>query len=541
MSTHNNYYNQGATPGPSTRFPQRLRPADDPEIMQLKAELEAYRVIEEKSKAAEERRKKEEEIRKDTEAAFQLRWEALQKAQEDTKLEMERIKKEAEAAAWERVEKEKREQETMKIREQHQARVMESEIRTKIEVERKAEEQERKSREKLESEIEMRLKKKMMDKVDDLMRVVEQRLLTYPTVWTHQTGALGTESQKEGSYGQPETQLTSGYELPQTWQPSLNGYHTRNAACCTPTPSASPRTGYPPSNADLRHGGRPPSVPDAPDQFRYAEELSPQDSRFYRHNQPHFYPRPSSPSRGRTRNRSHGYNTAQSYQEEETRARMPTHTEFVQELAYAVNDILREQIFNEMIMCRDMDDRQRNRYSSSVRQGPVDPRVYSYAADRAAAIEAQRQRQGEREYQNELPRQFGPPQGMMNGQGHVFERPFPSPSIMPRNRHSSTGGTVNADRASESSKTQLSTYQTPPQSHGGAMLVNGKRPGTSTTASTLNIPGGKNGEFDQKLLPALEDERSKTFVNQSLEALPRDSKLEKQLSAASAYMGLKEA
>ncbi|KAK2933655.1 hypothetical protein FoTM2_004899 [Fusarium oxysporum f. sp. vasinfectum] len=240
MSTHNNYYNQGVTPGPSTRFPQRLRPADDPEIMQLKAELEAYRVIEEKSKAAEERRKKEEEIRKDTEAAFQLRWEALQKAQEDTKLEMERIKKEAEAAAWERVEKEKREQDTMKIREQHQARVMESEIRTKIEVERKAEEQERKSREKLESEIEMRLKKKMMDKVDDLMRVVEQRLLTYPTVWTHQTGALGTESQKEGSYGQPETQLTSGYELPQTWQPSLNGYHTRNAACCTPTPSASP-------------------------------------------------------------------------------------------------------------------------------------------------------------------------------------------------------------------------------------------------------------------------------------------------------------
>jgi hypothetical protein len=549
MNSHNNYYNQGTAPGASTwssrthsqpHFAQRLRPADDPEIMRLKAELEAYRVIEEKSKAAEERRKKEEEIRKDAEAEFQLRWEALQKAQEDTKLEMERIKKEAEAAAWERVEKEKREQEAMKIREEHQARIMESEIRTKIEVERKAEEQEKRSREKLESEIETRLKKKMMDKVDDFMRVVEHRFLTYPTVSAHHRGALGTESQKGGSYGEPESQLTSQYELPPNWTPSIKGYPAGNEAYCTPTPSQSPRTtGYPPSNADPRHGGRPPSVPDAPDQFPYAEELSPQESRFYRHNQPHFYPRPISPSRGRTRNRSHGYNTGQPYREEEIRTRIPTHPDLVQQLAYAVNDVLRDQIFNDMMMRRDMDDRQHYYYPSSFRQVSVDPRVYPYAADRAAAIEAQRQRKGETEYQNDLPRQFGPPQGMMNGQGQVFERPCPSPGIIPRNRLSSTGGTTNADRASESSKTQVSAYQTPPQSHGGTVLLNGNRPSASTTASMLNIPRGENGEFDRRGHPALEDERSKTYVNPSLEALPRDSKLENQLSAATAYMNLK--
>ncbi|KLP06706.1 uncharacterized protein FFB20_09298 [Fusarium fujikuroi] len=536
MNSHSNYYSQGAAPGRSTPFPQRLRPADDPEIMQLKAELEAYRIIEEKAKTEEEQKKKEDKIRQDTEVAFQLRWEALQKAQEDTKREMERIKKEAEAAAWERVEKERREQESMRVREQHQARVMESEIRTKIEVERKAEEQERRSREKLESEIEMRLKKKMMDKVDELMRDFEQRLSIYPPVWPYQTG---TQNQKELSCSQPETQLMNGYEPPQTWQPGLNGHHTRDAALCSPAPSQSPRTGYPPSNANLSHGVRLPSVPCASDPSQSPEEWSPQNSRFYRNSQADFFPHPSSPSRGRIRNQSQGYSTWQPYQEEYIGTRMHAHPELIQELAYAVNEVLRDQIFNGMTMRRDMDDRQHNHYSSSVHQVPVDPRAYSYAPDRAAAMEAQRQRQREREYQNGRSRQFGPPQGMMNGQGYGFERPAPSPSMMPQNRLSSTGGTFSVDRTSESSKAQ-SAYQTPPQSYRGAVLVTGNRPNASTTASTLCKAGEKNCESDQRGLPAPGDERLQTHVNQFLEVPSGNSKVEKQLSAANAYMDFKE-
>ncbi|KAF4341748.1 hypothetical protein FBEOM_4308 [Fusarium beomiforme] len=513
--------------------------ADDEEKIRLKAEIQAYKAFDDKMKAAEERKKREDEIRKETEIAFRAKMEEIKKAQEESRVEIERVRKEAEAAAWDKAETVRREKEAAKIHQEHQAKIMESEIRLKIEIERKAEEAEKRAREKLERDMELRLHAKMMGKVDDFMEVAKQRFLTFDMLNSQQSVVMGMENQGQADYTKPANRRMEQQELSPSQHTSSTIYSSNRVVSETPYSSPPPQREYPSSIADETCGSRPPSVPDAPNQFFYGDDLRSCGSSAYYDYHPNLHPYTAPSSNGRARYQSYGYESWQSPRQEQSRSQIPIHPDLVQQIAYAVTEVLRAQTLDAMMADRGMRDRPTGHRSPSMSQTPLDPREYVFPSDRAAAIENERQRRADQSHQKYLARQLWPSEQMSYRHAQTFDRPPPSPSIIPRTRRSSVKGIGYDGHGSESDSSLASAYETPPETHRVSMFPNAVRP-LDATLAMAPMPQSEIGDTTRRTDNAIGNDGSRTYVNSSMGASVRDTKLEDKLSAAMAHMNLQQ-
>ncbi|KAF5242937.1 hypothetical protein FAUST_3105 [Fusarium austroamericanum] len=504
--------------------------AEDAEKIQLKAELEAYKTLDKKLKAADERKKREQQIREETEIQFQNRMEEIRKARESAKLEIERVKKEAETAAWERAEAARREQEAEKIRHEHQAKIMESEIRAKIEAERKAEEAEKMAKEKIEREMEMRLHAKMMEKVDDFMEVAKQRFLAQEMANTPQRTFEATQSPKKVNFSEHQAQNMNQYMDQRTISPSqprsTMGYPPDNVPYRTPHASPSSQPRYPPSIVEGSCSSRPPSVPSAPDQSQYPDDMR------YHHRNMYFedhYPAYRGSPGGPTSYRPQRYDDWPPSPRYRDRGRMPMHPDLIQQLAYAVTEVLQQQAYNNSM---ERDDGPAYPYAPSASQASIDPREYAFAADRAAALEEQQRRRDEQAYRQILAQEL---QSMNISGGHnrPFDMPLPSPNSMPRTQRSRAESVVTSEKGSESCRTKVSAYQTPPQNSGNPVYLDPTRLATLPVAP---MPPRETEYTPERDLDSRGNDGSNTNVNSSMRASVRGIKVEDFLSTAKAYM-----
>ncbi|PNP73866.1 hypothetical protein FNYG_12825 [Fusarium nygamai] len=525
-----------AHPYAQSSFTQGARPADDPEKVRLRAELAAYQVMEGRVKASEKQREREEQIRKETEAAFQRKMEEIQKAREEAKKEIEKVKREAEAAAWERAQTAKREQEAKAAEQERQAKIMESEIRIKIEMERKAEEAEKRAREKLEHEMELRLHEKIKGKMDDFMELAKQRFLTIEGPNSHQRAARWTENHDSLDYNEHQDQQMKQQVLPPSQPQSNREYprerHTHSSLLSSPYH----RTDGSTSIADRSHSGRPPSVPVAPGQSFYDDEPGYQGSSFYYDQGPPFHPHTAPPPRGQTGYMPAEYHPWHPSVPDYTRRHVSRPPNLAEELAFAFSEILRNWNLNDQMTGSMIDERPSFPYPPSEGQASVDPRNYCFPADRASAFESHREWRecGHRQY---WAQHFDEAEQRLDPRTQTFHRPFPSPNTAPQPQQPSAHSIVDGD--SDSDSDQASAYETPPESQAGDMMIGGETAHGQTLAAIAPVPRSQTVESIPRRRVALDNDGSRTDVNSSLEDTFRETKVAKQLSAATSHMNLR--
>ncbi|KAM0558084.1 hypothetical protein ACHAPJ_005251 [Fusarium lateritium] len=435
-------------PRPTTPVP--LRP--DPEKVRLEAEIAALKAAAESQKAAERQKEAEGEIRKAAEEAFYRRMEEMKRAQEDAKDEIEKARLDAEKVTREKMESERMAEEAIKRREEEQAQRMERDIRFQLEQEKKAKKAAKEDRETYEGSLETMMKIKMLERLDDFMEVAKERLkLVMEGPSSHRNSGLEPESEIQSEYDKAEGQ-SIGQEEALTNNPPLSRHqpvHESLSAHSLASPSV--RTAqHSPTPTNTQWEEHPPAVPDPPAFLSGSDEggETPGPSRSRNIKRPGVYWETESQSRGRARHRRTAsdawYRDQQGYRQSQT----PINPDFVRQVANAVASILRKPIYDEDVMPQSTYSGWTPHDFSRQRQPPFDHMAHLYAADRAAAYQAQTRRREDLEPQHYRARQFDPSNmspyvQRQQTEGH-FERESPLDTI-PRTRQTSLERVIDGD------------------------------------------------------------------------------------------------
>ncbi|KAJ4135235.1 hypothetical protein NW768_004856 [Fusarium equiseti] len=517
-------------------FTQGARPTDDPEKVRLRAELAAYQVTEERVKASEKQREREKQIRKEAEAELQRKMEDIQKSRDEVKKDLEKVKKEAEEDTWKRAQTAQREHEAKQAEQERQAKIMESEIRIKIEMERKTEEAEKRAREKLEHEMELRLQEKIKGKMDDFMELAKQRFLTIERSSLHRGATEWRGNHDQLDYEAYQDQQMKQQAPPPNQPHGYREYPEESLTHSSPSLSQSHRTENSTSIADRFHGGRPPSVPVAPSQFFYDYEPRSQGGSPCYDQRPSFHPHAAPPPRRRTGHMPPGHNPWHPPVQEHTRRHIPRLPSLAEELTFAFTEFLRDWNLNDRMAGSVVDERAHFAYPPSEGQASVDPREFYFPADRASAFENHREWRegGHRQY---WAQHFDETDQMLDPRTQTFHGPFPSTNMAPQPQPSSNQSIVNGDDDSDSD--QASTYETPPESQAGDVMIGEDTARGQTVAAIAPVAKRQTAESIPRRRVALDNDGHRTYVNSSLEDSFRDRKMAEQLSAATAHMNLR--
>ncbi|CAJ0551513.1 Ff.00g114430.m01.CDS01 [Fusarium sp. VM40] len=370
------------TYSPSPPSP-RIRETYHPDMFRLEAELERYRARDDNFRFTRQQEIREAEIRKEVEENYKIQLEERKRVREEAKKELEQARLEAEKAAREKLETERKAEEAVRKREEDQAKRLEREIRLMVEAEKQAEEAEKKAKARMEENLELLMKTKMVEKFDDLLETAKERLQAPEKPSPSQRVPARSTTREKSKYDVSDGYTVDVNEVPYRDQ-SSRPVPSKPASYSYTTSSNRPeKDTLSPSEDEWEKVPRPVpvEVPDPPSfEFDSEEEDIPHPNYSRTPRWPQPYRDTSSRSRGRTRHRSHLSGISR-YSQQSQDYQTPMSPDMVQQIARAVADILREPSYEDFMSQRSNHTDPLRRYSSRSTERSMKPSENSNRED----------------------------------------------------------------------------------------------------------------------------------------------------------------